>query len=222
MATHHEVVYTYETSFLLLPKKQQEVWKVLWYFSNEFKTAFPSHDTIAKLAHCCVRTVRTCIKKFTMMGWIETSRRYYQSCIFYIHEALKKINPKNQQIFRNKKKSCEQNGQVMNRERGVFSEANCSMNCSVSNVAKDSIDTVRYNVHQTRILKDGKWLSIRPNLQKYPFPTDEKLKIQRCFTESEIALAAESYDSYKNTPRAPIKLFWWLCKEAKRMFKYGK
>jgi hypothetical protein len=213
---------SFEDNFVLLPPKHQEIWKVLWYFSKTYRNAFPSYEKIAKIAKCCVRTVAAAVKSFQNFGWLKTMRRCYRSSIFYIHEKLLFLNPKDRSVFKRKIESYEEKGRTYEHGGGGVFRGKLHDKLHGIYASRDSIATVRYNVHQTRILKDGKWLSIRPNLQKYAFPIEEKLKIQRCFTEAEIALAAESFDTYKKPKRSPIKLFWWLAKEAKRMFKYGR
>jgi len=205
----------FEENFLALPTKHQEIWKVIHYFCKTYHNAFPSHEKIAELAHCCVRTVRTAIKNFRNFGWLETTKRAYRSCLFYVQERLLRINPKDKRNFLKASKSCESYEQG---EGGVFRD---KLQHELQHIEciYNSKNTIRSSVHHTRCFKDGKWLNIKLNLQKYPFPAEEKIKIQRCFTEAEIALAAESFDSYKKPKQSPIKLFWWLCKQAKTMFK---
>lgn len=212
----------FEDNFLLLPPKHREIWKVIWYFSKEYRNAFPSYKKIAQLAKCSIRTVATAINNFRNFGWLKTIKRCFRSCLYYVNEKLLFLNPKDRSIYKRKVKSYEQKGPTYEQgEGGVFRD-NLHDKLHHIGVSYDCKDTIRSNVQQTRFFKNGKWLSIRPNIQELPFKLEDKIMIQMKFTEAEIALAAESFRSYKKTPQKPIALFWWLCKEAKRMFKHGR
>lgn len=205
----------FEDNFSVLPPKQQEIWKVIWYFCKHYRCSFPSHAKIAELANCCIRTVRTAIKKFKNYGWLETTRRCYRSCIYWVTENLLRINPKDKRNYLKPTKTCE------NYEHGGGEVSRGKMQHDLQHIGcipKDKA-TVRLNVQHTSIFKDGKYTSIRPNLQRMPFSAEDKVWIQRKFTEAEIACAAESFNSYKKTKKKPIALFWWLCNQAKTMFK---
>jgi len=206
---------SFEQNFLVLPPKHQEIWKVLHYFCNTYHNAFPSHAKLAELAHCSIRTVRTALKNFKNFGWLESTRRCYRSCLYYIHEKLLKLNPKDKKNFLKPKQSCE------SYEQGGGGVFRGKLQHELQHIygIPNSRNSIRSNVHHTGCKKDGKTIYIRPNLQNLPFTAEKKVQIQRTFTEAEIALAAESYNSYKKPKKEPIALFWWLCKSAKQMFK---
>lgn len=201
----------FEDNFQLLPSKHQEIWKVVWYFCKRYRCSFPSHAKIAELANCCIRTVRTALKKFKNFGWLETIRRAYRSCIFTINEILLRINPKDR---RNYLKPDEQGG------GGTSSSSRDKLQHKLQHIEGIQKDTVRSNVHQTNTSE--KQPPVKESLIPLPFPKGNKLDIQKNFPEQVIDLALESFKSYKDVMRNPLGMFYKLCGIENKRYKNKK
>lgn len=199
----------FEDNFLLLPSKHQEIWKVLWWWCNKFRNAFPSHETIAEKANCSRRTVISALSIFKNFGWLSYLKRNRRSNIYYIHKELLKKDPKNQKLYQN----------IEGGGEGSFRES-CTESCTLPYVAKNSVATVRSDVQHFRAPFSNKQQPraqlVNPLLCDLPFSREDKLIIQRNFNERIIGIALSSYKTYRYTPRNPISLFLWLCKDAKK------
>ena len=185
---------TFEEIFPLLPRNYQQIWKILHWFANKYKCVFPSHKKIAELVQCSPRTVIRAIKKFLQYEWLGYQKRCYRSNVYFVSSELLKKNPKDPKLFQNVTQSVT-----------LYS-------VSLSKA------TARSNVHQTIPSKEPFRPKIRHQLQNLPFPLQNKIDIQRNFSERVIDLALESYKSYKFAIQNPLGFFYRLCGiENKRM-----
>jgi hypothetical protein len=89
----------FEDTYQLLSAKQQKIWNVIHHFCRTYRNAFPSHAKIAELAGCSIRTVFTAINNFRNFGWLETTKRCFRSCLYFIKEQLLFINPKDKRNY---------------------------------------------------------------------------------------------------------------------------
>lgn len=89
----------FQDTYQLLSPKQQKIWNVIQHFCKTYRNAFPSLSKIAELAGCSIRTVCTAINKFKKFGWLESTKRCFRSCLYYIKEQLLYINTKDKRNF---------------------------------------------------------------------------------------------------------------------------
>lgn len=206
----------FEQNYLVLPPKQQEIWKVLHYFCRTYQNAFPSHAKIAELAGCCIRTVRTAIKKFRNYGWLDTLRRCYRSCVYSIKEYLLRINPKDKRNFLKPKQSY-----TGGEGGGSHAHSREDLQHELQHIEGIQGDTERLYVHQTNPSQKIQ-PKVKESLIPLPFPKGNKLDIQRNFPEQVIDLALESFKSYKNAMRNPLGMFYKLCGIENKKYKERK
>lgn len=95
-----ELLENFLNTFQLLSPKQQKIWRVLQWYSLNYRHVFPSHETIAKKVGCHRDTVIQAIKKFCKLGWIGLAKRCFRSCMYYMADVLKKIDTKLNDTFR--------------------------------------------------------------------------------------------------------------------------
>lgn len=79
--------------FMMLSKAQREIWKTLSWFTKNKYLVFPSHQKIASLAKCSVRTVIRAMQKFLEYSWIGWKKRCYRSNVYFMSDEVKDINP---------------------------------------------------------------------------------------------------------------------------------
>ena len=207
----------FENQFLLLSPKQQQIWNVLWWFSNKYRNSFPSHAKIALLAKCCPRTVRTALKKFADYGWLESIRRAYRSSIYCISNFLLKINPRNRSNYLKPNENYEHGG-----GGGSTSNLRDKLQHILPHIECSQKNTERSNVHQSKPSIKKPEPKVKYELEPLPFPKGNKLDIQKNFPEQVIDLAIESYKSYKKPMWNPLGLFYRLCGIENKKYKEKK
>lgn len=74
--------------YIHLTQSHQRVIDYIIWKAKTHRYVFPSLKKIAEVCKCSVSTVQRALRKFRARGWLGSLKRAYQSCLYFIDDAL--------------------------------------------------------------------------------------------------------------------------------------
>lgn len=97
VVTSTESVLALETlkkEYIHLTQTHQRIIDYMIWKAKTHRYVFPSLKKIADVCKCSVATVQRALRKFREKGWLGSIKRAYQSCLYFIDDALLAFNSK--------------------------------------------------------------------------------------------------------------------------------